>query len=757
MRKYLFCFVAIMMTAMLHSVASAEDIYISGNSFSEFVYENTDGELVSEEENNDIANNFYNTTYSFTSLNANGKEIIVSFPFEVSESGIYGIEALVGGDVGTAHLSIDGREYKTIFSSLAVSENEAVLYTDGEKTQKMSLTNYILPYTYNLSQGLHTVSLKIQSETQVCFKRIVLTESDSENILYINGADTANGTYPFNIEQDGYYSLDEIVFDNSGTYCAVAVDDTDGLNFSDTSSYMRKKEIDNCVKLYTNKVYYLKRGRHYLTAQNGILFDYVKIIPTVRDDIIIFGTDGFESVTDGTFKAEYGKGNKNVSDSSNNLCIYDNTSAVELNYTFHCDRDGYYNLSLVGSECFSYGIDGEKYNLGYISSSYYGEGRKIFKSKPTVYLTEGDHTFTLYVDNTASVNYFSYARFDYAYNVGSIVLNFSENNNYTLDANTSVANINYNNGSYHYTKITWTKTKNSVMYPFYVTENGNYTIKLVATGLTSFLSPTFSIDDTSYQLTEGDTYAYCQELKNYTYSQSINLEKGTHNIKFTAPTLVVGSSNISVDYILFEKNDNVGQVYIYTQGDDYVEVGETLQAEILSTFYAEEPYTSVAFESTDENVFTVNDDGIITAVGMGKADIKATVVLNNGETKILTKEIRTYMNDLYIDFSNIEIDGEEVNSLQNGGFHNINANFNGVNLSADDGETALILTVYENGNLKKVKVFTDENLSGCEDTGMNINISNVAIDNTTKIIVYAWNGLSDMQPLMHKKVYTQNN
>ena len=730
------------------------------------VYAEQEDDIAVEESNSEKFTNLYNDgDYAVTRVEQGEQELLISYPFEVNKDGMYSLDVLLGGSMEESMIAVDGSDYRVVDSSQSKKTSETVIFYENDEDSELTLAKYSMPYVYKLTEGIHTVNIKVIPTEIGYIKGITIKPNDEKQVIYINREDYESGkdddtilVYPFNVVKEGYYCLDEIALNNNGfDELNFTIDDAEYLDLSDSVSYLSSETVGNLIEFYTNKKYYLKKGYHELkigfsSATDASCFEYSKLSFVGQDNLVINGTDGYVCKTSGEFVADYTTGNKNVLGDSYTLCIYDNSTSVVLDYIVNCDKAGYYNLNIVSSDGISYAVNGESYSLAdSASSSYYDATKKIHRVEPLFYLKEGENTFSLCIDEANTTNYFAYAEFDYLSKPESICVNLKENNYSSTNGDIATKKVNYKTGKYFYTKIEGTSYypfSKDITYSFSVEKAGNYLFDLAVSNMNNV---TFSIDGVEYNLRNVTTKEHpaCSDLKIYPYSESIYLSEGEHFLNFKLSM----KSSVLVDYISFERTDS-NDLYIYTHGDDFVEIGDSIQAVVWDK-YEDVSYQDVIFTSLDESIINVTENGVVTGVGVGKANICATVTLSDGSRISLLKEMIVTIDNIYVEFGGMEIDGVPVISLPDNGVYNVNVKYDVVNVLPEYGQVALIVAIYKNNQMVDVKTLSDELVRGCDIINKNINISNVTIKDGVEIAIFAWDSMTGIKPIIKKQIFTQ--
>ncbi|MBQ2743904.1 MAG: Ig-like domain-containing protein [Oscillospiraceae bacterium] len=185
----------------------------------------------------------------------------------------------------------------------------------------------------------------------------------------------------------------------------------------------------------------------------------------------------------------------------------------------------------------------------------------------------------------------------------------------------------------------------------------------------NFLSPTGSTlssesycDGGFYDFPEAGTYLVIYKALKDTAGNAKTKEEGGSNARLYPGTITLDGVN--------GEGENIIPFVLDTSVDNTtLKVGETTTAEVSATAYmsdgsaATEGY-AVTYTSSDDNIATVDENGVVTAVGYGTATITASTTIN-GYTVSGTEEITVNADGVSIEYNVGELSTSIGNSPYN--------------------------------------------------------------------------------------------
>lgn len=129
--------------------------------------------------------------------------------------------------------------------------------------------------------------------------------------------------------------------------------------------------------------------------------------------------------------------------------------------------------------------------------------------------------------------------------------------------------------------------------------------------------------------------------------------------------------------------------------DKYVKIGGTFKIEYVITLNGEKTSDTAKFESSDSSIATVTEDGVISGVSVGEADVKIKYTVSiNGEICELLEQIKVYVTPSGI----LSLDRTEVNLVVKtlNGENEVSKQVNVIEKAVEGFESAEIVWSVEN-------------------------------------------------------------
>lgn len=225
---------------------------------------------------------------------------------------------------------------------------------------------------------------------------------------------------------------------------------------------------------------------------------------------------------------------------------------------------------------------------------------------------------------------------------------------------------------------------------------------------------------------------------NFDWLEDVALGRG--DIEVTVTDIGFSPNNtekayMGIDAIKFELKKDYSEIKI--GGDEAAIIpGDTLQLtardKYNSLIEAEEDVTGISWESSNENILSVDGNGLVTAKNPGKANVTLTVT-HDGETGTAQREMIVMTEAEQFVIKSVTLEGSEVavKYTSNADLDNVNVSLIAGRFAADNAPLSEIKTVELSGNAPYM-----------------YRTVRIPLDSTDgKIRLFAWRGLEEVVPV----------